>query len=130
MLAGGACKAAGWHTLAAEVHRPADVAGAALVSTAVGLAFAAGRRPAATEPEAAPPAAVRSLARVAAALAVIGAAALALALPVLAGAAERGRLTGAEIAQARVAGAVVVAGASLAGVGAFAWMTRAVGRRA
>ena len=63
-----------------------------------------------------------------AALAVIGVAALALALPVLAGAAERGRLTGAEIAQARAAGAVVVAGASLAGVGAFAWMTRAVGR--
>ena len=131
-LAGGAYAAAvGLATLAAEVHRPADVAGAALVSTAVGLTFAAGRRPAATEPEAAPPAAVRSPAGVAAALAVIGAAAaLALALPVLAGAAERGRLTGAEIAQARAAGAVVVAGASLAGVGAFAWMTRAVGRRA
>jgi hypothetical protein len=68
---------------------------------------------------------------VAAAVAVIGiAAALALVLPVLAGAAGRGRLTGSEIAQARVAGAAVVAGASVTALAAFAWMTRAVGRRA
>ncbi len=60
---------------------------------------------------------------------LVGLAAVVLvaALPVLAAAVERAPLTGVEIAQARAAGAAVVALATAAAVGAFAWLTPPVG---
>jgi len=115
--------------MAGEAHRPADVVGAALVSTAVALAAVALADPAVSEPGAGPGTPRRVGRGGMAVLAGVGAVAglaLAVALWVVAEAVAHGPVTGAEVDAARVLGFVAVGMASMAAVLGFAWLTRRV----
>jgi hypothetical protein len=125
-LAGGAyATTVGLVLMAGEAHRPADIVGAALVSTAVALAAVALDDPpavTAAHPRPATCGGVGVLIGVGA-LAGLG---LAGALWAVADAVAHGPLTGAEVDAARVLGFVAVGVASMAAVLGFAWLTRRV----
>jgi membrane-associated phospholipid phosphatase len=116
--------------MAGEAHRPADVVGAALVSTAVALAAVALADPAAVIESGAGPGTPRKAGSggmaVLAGVAALASLALAVALWVVAEAVVHGPLTGAEVDAARVLGFVAVGVASMAAVLGFAWLTRRI----
>jgi membrane-associated phospholipid phosphatase len=130
-LAGGAYAAlVGLVLMAGEAHRPADIVGAALVSTAVALAAAAFADPPALSEPGAGPGTPRKAGSgdmaVLAGVAALASLALAVALWVVAEAVAHGPLTGAEVDAARVLGFVAVGVASMAAVLGFAWLTRRI----
>jgi membrane-associated phospholipid phosphatase len=130
-LAGGAYAAlVAFVLMAVEAHRPADIVGAALMSTAVALAAMAVADPAAlSEPGAGPGSPRRAGSgglAVVTGVAVLASLALAIALGVVADAVVHGPLTGAEIDAARAVGFVAVGVASMAAVLGFAWLTRRI----